>query len=273
MAGRAGRVLRAELTKLRSLPSTRWALLATVGLTLVLSYTVAVSVDTAGPAAPGCTPGAPGCGDEDVILNGLSGIAFGQIAVVAFAALAITGEYATGTIRTTLTAIPRRARVLAGKIAVVGGLGLLAGLVAALAAFFVSQPLMHGNGFVPEQGYPIASLTDEPVARAVIGSGFYVALIGLLSLGIGVILRHTAAAITTVLGLLFVPFIMGLVLPESPRELFQQYSPMSAGMAIQRTVERVDSVPIGVWAGLGVLACYAAAALLAAFVVLRLRDA
>jgi ABC-2 type transport system permease protein len=264
--------MRAELTKLRSLPSTGWSLLATVGLTLLLSYVVAASVDTSG-SAPGCAPGAPGCGDEDVILNGLSGIAFGQIGIAAFAALAITSEYATGTIRTTLTAMPRRGRVLAGKITVVGGLCLLAGLGAALAAFFLSQPLMHGNGFVPEQGYPIASLTDEPVARAVIGSGLYLALVGLLSLGIGVIVRHTAAAVTTVLGLLFVPFIMGLVLPESARELFQRYSPMSAGLAIQRTVERVDSVPIGVWAGLGVLAIWAAAALIGAFVVLQRRDA
>ena len=266
------RVLRAEWTKLRSVPSTTWSVLAVVGLTVLLSFVVAASVDTSG-SAPGCTPGAAGCGDEDVVMNGLSGIIFGQFAVVAIAALAATGEYATGMIRSTLTAVPRRSTVLAAKATVVGALCLAAGLVASLAAFLVSQPVLHGNGFVPEQGYPIVSLADEPVLRAVVGSGLYLALVGLLSLAVGMILRHTAAAITTVFALLLVPFIAALLLPEHSRELVQRYSPMTAGLAIQRTVERADSVPIGVWAGLGVLACWAAAALVGAFVVINQRDA
>jgi ABC-2 type transport system permease protein len=266
------RVLLAEWTKLRSVPSTTWAVLAVIGLTVLLSFVVAASVDTAG-SAPGCTPGAAGCGDEDVVMNGLSGVLFGQFAVVAIAALAATGEYATDTMRSTLTAVPRRATVLAAKTVVVGALCLAAGLVASLAAFLVSQPILHGNGFAPEQGYPFASLADEPVLRAVAGSGLYLALVGLLSLGVGVIVRHTAAAITTVFGLLLVPFIAALLLPDHPRELVQKYSPMTAGLAIQRTVERLDSVPIGVWAGLGVLAAWAAAALLGALIVIHRRDA
>jgi hypothetical protein len=268
----ASRVLRAEWTKLRSVPGTAVAVAALIGLTVLLSYAVAASIDTSG-SGPGCTPGAPGCGDEDVVLNALSGVVLGQIAVVALAVLAITGEYATGTVRLTFTAIPRRAAVLAGKAMVVAGLCLLAGLVATVIAFVIAQPILHGNGFVPAQGYPVVSLTDEPVARAVGGTGLYLALVALLSLGTGAIMRHTGAAITTVLGLLFAPFVAALLLPEHARELVQKYSPMTAGLAIQRTVERVDSVPIGVWAGLGVLAAYAAVALAGAFVAIVRRDA
>ena len=266
------RVLRAEWTKLRSVPSTTWSVLAVVGLSVLLSFFVAASVDVSG-GVPGCTPGAPGCGDEDVVLNGLSGVVFGQFAIVAVAALAATGEYATGTMRSTLTAVPRRSAALAAKATVVGALCLAAGLVASVAAFLVSQPILHGNGFVPEQGYPFMSLTDEPALRAVVGSGLYLALVGLLSLGVGMILRHTAAAITTVFALLLVPFIAALLLPEQPRELVQRFSPMTAGLAIQRTVDRIDSVPIGVWAGLGVLAVWAGAALVGGFVTLHRRDA
>jgi ABC-2 type transport system permease protein len=116
-------------------------------------------------------------------------------------------------------------------------------------------------------------LADEPALRAVVGSGLYLALVGLLSLGVGMIVRHTAAAITTMFGLLLVPFIAALLLPEHSRELVQRYSPMSAGLAVQRTMERIDSVPIGVWAGLGVLAGWAAAALVGAFVMINRRDA
>jgi ABC-2 type transport system permease protein len=115
-------------------------------------------------------------------MNGLSGVLFGQFAVVAIATLAATGEYATGTMRSTLSTVPKRSAVLAAKASVVGVLCLAAGLVASLAAFLVSQPVLHGNGFVPEQGYPIVSLADEPALRAVVGSGLYLALVGLLSL-------------------------------------------------------------------------------------------
>jgi ABC-2 type transport system permease protein len=266
-----GRVARAEWTKLRSVPSTAWSVLALIGLTVLLSFFVAASVDITG-GVPGCTPGAPGCGDEDVVVNGLSGVLFGQFAVVAIATLAVTGEYATGTMRSTLITVPKRSTVLAAKTSVVGALCLAAGLVASLAAFLVSQPV-HGNGFVPEQGYPIVSLAEEPALRAVVGSGLYLALVGLLSLGVGMIVRHTAAAITIMFGLLMVPFIAALLLPEHPRELVQRYSPMTAGLSIQRTVERIDSVPIGVWAGLGVLAGWAVAALVGGFVMINRRDA
>jgi ABC-2 type transport system permease protein len=267
-----GRVARAEWTKLRSVPSTAWSVLALIGLTVLLSFFVSASVGITG-GVPGCTPGAPGCGDEDVVMNALTGVLFGQFAVVAIATLAATGEYATGTIRSTLTSVPRRSAVLAAKASVVGVLCLAAGLVASLAAFLTSQPVLHGNGFVPAQGYPIMSLADEPALRAVIGSGLYLALVGLLSLGVGMIVRHTAAAITVMFALLLVPFIAALLLPEHPRELVQRYSPMTAGMAIQRTVERVDCVPIGVWAGLGVLAAWAVAALVGASVMINRRDA
>jgi ABC-2 type transport system permease protein len=86
-----GSVARAEWTKLRSVPSTAWSVLALIGLTVLLSFFVAASVGISGGVA-GCRPGAAGCGDEDVVMNGLSGVLFGQFAVVAIATLAVTGS-------------------------------------------------------------------------------------------------------------------------------------------------------------------------------------
>jgi ABC-2 type transport system permease protein len=261
-----------EWTKLRSLPSTVWAVLAAVALTLLLSALVCSSVDTSG-GGPNCTPGAPGCGDEDVVLNSLSGIYLGQIAIVAVAVLAITSEYATGTVRATFAANPRRRMVLLAKAGVVGAMAFTAGLVASIGSFLIGQPLLHGNGFTPANGYPIASLGDGPTVRAVMGTALYVGAIAILGLGLGAILRRTAATISFLLSLLFIPMIVALMLPDPIRGNLQKFAPMTAGLSIQRTVERFDSVPIEPWAGLAVACVWAAAALLGALWLIRSRDA
>lgn len=259
-------MLRAEWVKLRTARSTVWIVFAIVSLTVGLSAFVCSAVDTRGgsPTNPG---------DEDVVLNSLSGVVLGQVAAVALGVLAITSEYTTGLIRTTFTVFPRRRALMATKVALVAGCGLAAGIVAAVGGFLVGQPILHGNGFVYANGYPPASLTDPQTLRAVIGSALYLGLVALLGLGVGALLRRTAAAMTVVLGLLFVPYMVALSMPDGVREPLQRAAPMTAGLAVQRTVMRVDSVPMGEWAGLGVLALWAAVALLAASWVIGRRDA
>jgi ABC-2 type transport system permease protein len=272
MRSRVGRIARAEWTKLRSVPSTWWTVAAAVGTTVGLGLLVCSAVDTSG-GGPSCTPGAPGCGDEDVVMNSLAGAYAGQIAFVALGVLASTSEYATGMIRTTFLANPGRRSVLLSKAAVVAGVALAVGLAAAAASFLLGQPVLHGNGFVPAQGYPFASISDGAAIRAVAGTGLYLATMALLGLGVGMVVRRSAAAISVALGLLFVPFMVAIMLPTDVWRVVQRVAPMTAGLAIQRTVERSDSVPIGEWAGLGVAAAWAAITLGAALWLVRRRDA
>jgi ABC-2 type transport system permease protein len=267
-----GQTLLAEWTKLRSVPSTFWLLLATVGSTIAFGLLVCSAVDTAG-GGPGCVPGAPGCGDEDVVLNSLSGAYLGQIAVVALGVLAAATEHATGTIRSTFAAMPRRSAVVLAKTAVLAGPVLVAGLVAGATSFMLGQPILHGNGFVPAQGYPLVSLTDPAAARAVVGTAMYLGVIAVLAFAVGTIVRRAGSAIAVVLTILFAPAIVSMMLAEPLRGWLQRLSPMLAGLAVQRTVLRPDSVPIGTLAGLGMTASWALVSLIVALWLVRRRDA
>jgi ABC-2 type transport system permease protein len=267
-----GRALGAEWTKLRSVASTPWLLLATAGATIAFGLLVCSAVDTGG-GTPGCVPGARGCGDEDVVLNSLSGAYLGQIAVVVLGVLAATAEYATGTIRSTFAAMPRRTGVVLAKGAVLAAPVVVTGLAASAASFLIGQPILHANGFIPEQGYPIASLADAPTARAIIGTALYLGVTGVLAFAVGTIVRRAGSAIAFVLAILLAPAIMSLMLAEPLRGWLQKVSPMMAGLAVQRTVERADSVPIGTWAGLGVAVLWSAVALAAAIWLVQRRDA
>jgi ABC-2 type transport system permease protein len=261
-----GRALEAEWTKLRSVRSTSWALLALVVGTIGLSALTCASTSTEGGS-----PGSPG--DDDIVLFSLAGVYLGQIAVVALATLAITSEYATGTIRSTFAAMPRRMTVLSAKTVVVGSIALVVGLATSVASFVVGQSILHANGYVYEAGYPSASLGDGATLRAVVGTGLYLGIVALLSLGIGAMVRHTAGAISTVLGLLLVPQIMIGLLPDDAADVVQTVTPMSAGLALQQTTARADNVPIGPWAGLAVACAWAVAALCVGLWLVRRRDA
>jgi ABC-2 type transport system permease protein len=162
--------------------------------------------------------------------------------------------------------------VVAAKIGVVGAIAFVVGLAASAASFLAGQPILHGNGFTVANGYPAASLADEPTARAVAGTALYLVAVALLALGTGLILRRTGSAIAAVLVLLYVPTMVALTLPADVRDVVQSVAPMSAGLAVQRTVDRFDSVPVGPWAGLGVAGAWAAAVLLAAAWFVRNRD-
>src|SRR5258708_6682899 len=162
-------------------------------------------------------------------------------------------------IRVTFAAMPRRTTVLAAKATLVSGLTLLAGTVAVLGSVLIGRLVMPGHGFTAAHGYPPLSLTDGSVLRAAAGSVLYLALIALLSLGIATLVRDSAAAIGTVLGLLYLsPIIAGVVTDPTWHNRIERYTPMSAGQAIQAT-RNLATLPIGPWEGLGVLAAWAAA--------------
>ena len=257
--------LRAEWTKLRSVRSTFWSLLVCAGATILVAALVAETSTT------DCPLGATECGDNDLVANSLTGVYLGQLAVVSLAVLAITSEYATRTIRATFTAVPRRRAVLAAKAAVVAVVVFAVGLGASAVSLVLGRALFQGNGFDPAHGYAAVPLLGGPTVRAVVGSALYLVALALLALGVGAVVRHTAAAVTLVVSLLFVPLVAGGVLPERLGEAVQKASPV-AGLAVQRTIERPD-VLMDPWAGLAVAWGWAAAALLAGLVLLSVRDA
>ena len=257
------RALHAEWTKLRTLPGTGWLLLGVVAVTVIAGATVSASLSCTSSA--GCHP--------DLTRLSLTGTDLGQAVVAIVAVLAAGGEYATGMIATTLSAMPRRTTMLAAKAAVVTAVTLAAGTAAVLGSVLAGRLILPGQGYTPATGYPALSLADGTVLRAAAGTVLYLVLIALLSLGVATAVRDSAVAIGSVLGLLYLFPIFAQVAgsPGVARHL-QQIGPMTAGLEIQVSTG-LRHLPIGPWAGLGVLAAWAAAALLAGTLVLRVRDA
>lgn len=258
------RAWHAEWTKLRTVRSTAWLMLALAASTVAVGVAV-----TLGSRTTGCPGG--GC-DTDAVKLSLSGVYLGQLAVVVFAGLAVTNEYGSGLIRTTLAANPRRAVVLAAKTAVATAIVLGGGALGVLGSLAAARVILPRHGFTAADGYPSLSLTDGPSLRAACGTVVYLCLVAILSLGVGAAARDTAAAISIVSSLLLVPPIFEAFVTEPHwRQWIEKYSPMTAGLAVQAT-KRLDALPIGPWAGLGVLAAYAAAALAAGAAAFMIRD-
>jgi ABC-2 type transport system permease protein len=262
-APRLGDALRAEWTKLRTVPATAWTLAAIVVATLGVSA-AAVSA-TSCPAGLSCP--------VDTGRLSLTGVQVGQAVVAILAAAAITSEYSTGMIKTTLAAMPGRLAMLTAKAALITGLVLAAAAVAVLGSVLVGGLVLPGHGFTSARGFLDLSLSDGTMLRAAGGSVLYLALIGLLSIGVAVLLRDSAAAIGTVLGLLYLfPIVASFVQNEAWHNRLERWAPTNAGLAIQATTG-LRGLPISPWSGLGVLAIWAGAALLAGGLMLRLRDA
>jgi ABC-2 type transport system permease protein len=260
------RAVHAEWTKLRTVPSTAWLALALVASTVVLG-----AAATAGASTDAC-PSPAECYEDTTKLS-LTGVWLGQVAAVVLAVLAMTTEYGTGTIHATLAASPSRRTVLLAKAAVVTGIVLAAGTLGVLGSLAAARGILPGNGFTPAAGYPLPSPADGPTLRAAVGTVLYLGLVALLSLGVGTVVRDTAGALTAVLTLLFnAPVIATFVTDPDWQERLQRFAPMTAGLAVQAT-RGLDRLPIGPWAGLGVLAAYAGAALLLGAVAFTVRDA
>lgn len=252
------RALRSEWTKLRTLPSTGWLLLAAVAGTVAVGYAITASLDHRHCPAP-CT--------TDTIKLSLAGVRLGQVAVLILAILAVTAEYATRTIQPTLAAVPRRTLVVLGK------LGLLVALAVVFGAVAVGLSLIAARSALPHTGFPQLDLTSRILRRAAVGSVVYIGLIAALGVGLGLLFRDTAGAITAALTILFgAPVVAGFISDPRWVHRIHRFSPMDAGLSIQAT-RNLSLEDIGPWAGLGVLSAYAGAAVVLGLLVFLLRDA
>jgi ABC-2 type transport system permease protein len=239
--------LHAEWTKLRTTPGIGWLLL------LAIASTVGLSVVAAAAARAGS--------GQDLTRITLTGVGLGQAVVAALAVVVISGEYGTGMVRTTLAAMPRRPVVFTAKAVILSAAVVPTAIVAVLGSMLAGRISLPGLGF------------DFATVRAVVGSVLYLALIALLSYGIAIVVRDSATAIGVVLFLLyFFPVLTRVVTSPDWQRHLRQIGPMNAGLTVQVTKD-LDQLPIGPWAGLGVLAGWAAAALLAGGLLLQFRDA
>ncbi|GAA1584158.1 ABC transporter permease subunit [Actinomadura kijaniata] len=252
-------VLLSEWTKIRTVKSTFWTLLSgaavVVGFSALFALAFTSSYDDLPPAER-----------ATVVPTSPMQIAFyfGMVIFGVLGVLVITGEYATGMIRTALTAMPRRPEYLLAKAVVLALVVLVAGLVVSFLSFFVSQAVLSAKNLD-------GSLGDEGVLRAVIGGGLYLTLIALLALGVGVILRHTSGSVVTVFLVLFVLGIVGGFLPGEWGATIAKYLPSNAGGAI--LLPRAEEGSLEPWTGLGLFALYALVVLVVALVLFQSRDA
>jgi ABC-2 type transport system permease protein len=260
---RAGRVTQprvalSEWTKIRSVRSTIWSLLVAVVLTIGLPILFsAVTSSHWGSMSPHERA------NRHPLEIATAGVNLSQLPIAVLAVLTITAEYSTGMIRASLSAVPRRLPVLWGKAGVYGLTTLVLMVPSALIAFLVGQAILSGGGL------PHLGLGDPGVARAVVGAGLYLTVVGLFGLGLGAIVRNTAGGIATFAAIMFVlPPLMN-VLPSSWNDAVSPYLPLSAGQSLMAIGGTDHLAP---WAGFALFAGYTAVTLLIAAVLLRRRD-
>ena len=259
-------VIRSEWIKLRSLRSTWYSLLATVVIIVGLGTLFsALRAHRFNQDSGGLRPGGFGGRlDLDPTLISLRGVFLAQLAIGVFGVLVITGEYSTGMIRSSLAAVPHRTPVLIAKALVFGITALVVSEIAALAGFLLGQLALRST-------HVQASLSTPGAARAIVGAGLYLTAIGLLGVGLGFLIRNTAGAIATLVGVLLVLPLLTNALPSPYSTDVSKYLPLNAGTQILATSNR-DATMLGPWAGIGITALYALAALIAGAAVLKRRD-
>ncbi len=244
-------VARMEWLKLRTVRSTAW-----IGLVFAAGMIgLAILVMRGQHNSPSFDP----------TNDSFAGLAIGQLAFGVLGALVITSEFSSGMIRATLAAVPRRPLLLAAKAAVLGAVTLAVGEVLAFGAFAVGELVLRSPA-------PHATLAQPGVLRAVLMAGVYPALIALTALGLGAVIRHTAGAISAVVGILFVLPLILLPLGTSIQNSVGQFMPMLiAENSLTAVKPQSHTLTPGV--GLAVLCVYAAAALAAGTWALARRDA
>lgn len=253
------RVVRSEWTKLWSLRSTAWSL-AAAGVLVV-----GAGVLTAMLRASNWPPRNPAdVASFDPTAVSLTGVYLAQFAIGVLGVLIITGEYSTGMIRSSLAAVPRRLPLLWGKIIAFAAATLALCVPAAIVAFLAGQSVLSAHHIGVALAHPGA-------LRAVLGSALFLTAVGLLGLGLGALLRNTAAATASLFGLLLVVPIMAGFLPGDWADRVSKYLPYSAGTSI--TNANPDPSALAPWTGLGVFCLYVVLALGLAAWQLRRRDA
>ncbi len=254
-----GRLLRSELVKFRSLRSMVYALLVTVLSILAVGAFMAVGVVVQKAPADGFAD-AP---VDDPAGGALSGVSLAIYAVATLGVLVVSSEYASGTIKATLAAAPRRTLLVLAKILALVCIVLPATLLATLASFLAAQAILATAGRT-------ISLTHPGVPRAVIGAGLYLTVVAILGAAFGWLLRSTAGALAGLFGLLvLLPALLQLV-PGDVGATILPYLPDNAGKAVLRVTPGGEPAP---FTGFAIFSAYAAAATALAAYVLRRRDA
>lgn len=218
---------------------------------------------------------------SDKTADSLLGVVVGLIVVIAVAAPFITAEYRRGIIHTTLAVSPRRGRVLAAKAIVIGLVSFIAGLAAAAIALPLAEKLLQSNYYRPPWFMTAAGLTSGTGLRIILGTGALFAITAVLAVGLGTIVRRSAVAITMAIAVIVLPEVLEVSLPQGPAQWLQEFTP-AAAFGIHSSIPRYPQVacyavkgcyPLPPWAGLGVFALYAVAALALGLLLLRRRDA
>jgi hypothetical protein len=253
------RVARSEWTKLRTLPSACWSLLSTVVLTAGFGILYAELMAARPPHGHAAAAG------FDPVSVSLSGVQLAMLATGVLGVLAVTGEFGTGQIRSTLTAVPGRLPVLWGKAAALAAACLAVCLPATFAAFLAGQAILAPHHLGATLGHPGA-------ARAVLASALFLTAAALFGLGLGGLIRSTAGAVAVLAGTLFgLQLLVGL-LPGTLAEEIGKFLPASIGAAVTEGGTGQAAGSLGPWAALGLFCGYAAAVLALAAWQMRRRD-
>jgi ABC-2 type transport system permease protein len=286
-------VIASEFTKLRSVRSTYWTIaslvIVSVGIATIASFGIANNLHN----NPWNKAGTDATQDSLIAFFEL-----GQLIIAVLGAMAITSEYSTGMIRTSLTAMPRRGTVYLGKLIVFTSLTLVVSLVTSFISFFVSQAILSGTGVAASLFHSVsipanAIMTGNPnqpgppsytfqgtdvissstVLSAVVGCAIFVTLVALIAFGLGAIIRHTAGAITSTIGLMFVLSIIIQILPQNWRWDIMRFFPDAAGRVISVTVGQGNQHLWSAWPQMLVTVAWAVVLVGVGAYLFRKRDA
>ena len=240
------RVVLSELTKFRTLRSTMWTLATAVvlmiGIGALLSAVQASQYQSAG--------GVPDPNAVHPIATSLQGAMFAVVAFGVLGVLLTSGEYATGMIRASLTAVPRRLPVLWAKLAVFAGVIFAGSLVTSFISFYAGQAILSGH-------HLSVSITAPGALRSVIGAALYLTVAGLAGVAFGALFRNTAAGISVFAGVFFILPPLFMLLPASIANHVSQYLPSNAGEAIWGGARQL-TYPLAPWTGFALLCGYVA---------------
>jgi ABC-2 type transport system permease protein len=258
-----GRLMRAEWTKIRSVQSTMWSLVAfvvvAVGFSTLIAAVIAHNWNT-----PGNHPNHARLVTDPTMLIFGAAFGLGQLAICVLGAIVITSEYSSGAIRASLLAVPHRIPWLAAKAVVFALIDCVLSAITVFAVFYITAGILHSHVSI--------SLSQPNVLRATIGAILYLTVLGLFALAIGGLIRHTAGAVSTVIGMVLVVPILVSLIPGTIANHVHGYLPTVAGELITQSSQQPGDV-LSAWQGFGVFCLWTAALLVACGWLLVRRDA
>ncbi len=254
------RVLLSEFTKFRSLRSTMYTLLTALVLMIGLG-----AMFSALTASQYHTYNAADRASFNPVATSLSGVIFAVVAFGVLGVLVTSGEYSTGMIRSSLTAVPRRLPVLWGKLAVFPGVIFPVSLIASFISFFLGQLVLNSQHIG-------VSISAPGALRSVVGAALYLTVAGMIGVALGSLFRNSAAGIATFAGVFFVIPLLAGMLPPSVSTHLTPYLPSNAGSAVWGGALNVQHA-LAPWTGFALLCGYTVVLVSAAAWRLRRSDA